>query len=61
VTERPASVRPRNQLGQPATQTPAEAVDRLTEKISKNHGGANRARIRAQISEEQALQAGWAG
>jgi hypothetical protein len=50
--------RPRNGLGQPATQTPAEAVDRLTEKISKNHGGANRARIRAQISAEQALPAG---
>jgi hypothetical protein len=50
-----APSRPRNQLGQPATQSPAEAVDRLTEKISKNHGGANRARIRAQITEERAL------
>ena len=58
MTERPAPARPRNQLGQPATQTPAEAVDRLTDKLAKNHGGANRARIRAQISEEQALPAG---
>jgi hypothetical protein len=43
--------RPRNQLGQPATRTPGETIARLTEKISKNHGGANRERIRTQISE----------
>lgn len=45
---------PRNQLGQPATKTPEETVARLKEKIFENHGGANRERIQAQISEEQA-------
>jgi hypothetical protein len=58
VTKRLAPARPRNQLGQPATLTPAEAVDRLTAKLSKNHGGANRARIRAQISAARALSTG---
>jgi hypothetical protein len=43
--------RPRNQLGQPATKTPEETIARLKEKVAKNHGGANRERIRAQISE----------
>ena len=46
--------RPRNQLGQPATKTPAETIARLKEKVAKNHGGANRERIQAQISEELA-------
>jgi hypothetical protein len=58
VNDAPKTSRPRNQIGQPATATPAEAIVRLTDKLSKNHGGANRARIRAQISAEQALQAG---
>jgi hypothetical protein len=44
---------PRNQLGQPATRTPEETIARLQEKASKNHGSANRKRIRAQISEER--------
>jgi hypothetical protein len=44
---------PRNQLGQPATKTPEETIARLQEKVSVNHGGANRERIRAQISEER--------
>jgi hypothetical protein len=43
---------PRNHLGEPATTTRDEAVARLREKISKNHGGANRERIQAQITEE---------
>jgi hypothetical protein len=47
-----AAVRPRNQLGQPATSTPEETIARLREKVAKNHGGANRERIQAQISEE---------
>lgn len=51
------STRPRNQLGEPATRTPQETVARLKEKISKNHGGANRERIQAQISEELAVKA----
>ena len=46
---------PRNQLGQPATTTPEETVARLEEKALKNHGTANRERIRQQISEELAL------
>jgi hypothetical protein len=46
--------RPRNQLGQPATKTPEEAIARLREKVAKNRGGANRKRIQAQISEEAA-------
>lgn len=46
------SARPRNQLGEPATRTPEETVARLKEKVSKNHGGANRERIQAQITEE---------
>jgi hypothetical protein len=50
------SPRPRNQLGEPATTTPEETVARLKEKVSKNHGGANRERIRAQISEERPPQ-----
>lgn len=44
---------PRNQLGELATTTPEETIARLTEKVSKNHGGANRERIQAQISEER--------
>jgi len=43
---------PLNQLGQPATKTPAETIARLQEKASKNHGVANRERIRVQISAE---------
>ena len=49
--------RPRNQLGEPATRTPQETIARLKEKVSKNHGGANRERIQAQISEEQSVKA----
>ena len=49
--------RPRNHLGEPATKTPDETIARLKEKISKNHGGANRERIQAQISQERALKA----
>lgn len=45
--------RPRNQLGEPATATHEETIARLKEKVAKNHGGANRERIRAQISEER--------
>jgi hypothetical protein len=52
--ERVKTARPRNQLGQPATTTPAETVARLREKVAKNQGGANRERIQAQISEELA-------
>lgn len=48
---------PRNQLGEPATRTPAETVARLKEKASKNQGSANRERIQAQISEELAVEA----
>ena len=47
---------PRNHLGEPATKTPDEAIARLKEKVSKNHGGANRLRIQAQITEELTLQ-----
>jgi hypothetical protein len=47
---------PRNQLGEPATKTPEETIARLKEKVAKNRGGANRQRIQAQISEEQAVQ-----
>ena len=49
--------RPRNQLGEPATRTPEETIARLKEKVSKNHGGANRERIQAQISAELAAKA----
>jgi hypothetical protein len=49
-------MRPRNQLGQPATKTPAETIARLREKVEKNRGGANRERIQAQISEELAAK-----
>ena len=52
MTERVKNARPRNQLGQPATNTPAETIARLREKVTKNHGGANRERIQAQIAEE---------
>lgn len=48
--------RPRNQLGEFATRTPQEAIARLKEKVSKNHGGANRERIQAQISEERSAK-----
>ena len=44
---------PRNQLGQPATKTPSETIARLQEKVASTQGGANRKRIRAQISEER--------
>jgi hypothetical protein len=50
----PKTARPRNQLGEPATKTPAETIARLKEKVSKNHGSANRERIQAQISEDRA-------
>jgi hypothetical protein len=50
------ATRPRNQLGEPATTTPDETIARLKEKVSKNHGGANRERIQAQISEERTPQ-----
>jgi hypothetical protein len=49
------TVRPRNQLGEPATKTREETIARLKEKVSKNHGAANRERIQAQISEERAI------
>ena len=49
----PKSARPRNHLGEPATKTPLETIARLKAKVSKNHGGATRERIQAQISEEQ--------
>jgi hypothetical protein len=49
----PKIARPRNHLGEPATKTPEETIARLKEKVSKNHGGANRERIRAQISRER--------
>ena len=52
--ERVKTAGPHNQLGQPATTTPAETVARLREKVEKNRGGANRERIQAQISEELA-------
>jgi hypothetical protein len=45
--------RPRNQLGEPATKTREETIARLKEKASKNHGGANRERIQAQISQKR--------
>jgi hypothetical protein len=48
------TARPRNQLGEPATKTPLETIARLKEKVSKNHGAANRERIQAQISQERA-------
>lgn len=51
------STQPRNQLGEFATRTPEETIARLKEKVSKNHGGANRERIQAQISEELAAKA----
>ena len=51
------TARPLNHLGEPATKTPDETIARLKEKISKNHGGANRERIQAQISQERALKA----
>jgi len=54
VIESSKTTPPRNQLGQPATKTPEETIARLTEKISENRRGANRERIQAQISEEQA-------
>ena len=53
MTREPKTSGPRNQLGEPATKTPLETIARLEEKVSKNHGGANRERIQAQISEER--------
>jgi hypothetical protein len=54
VRSDPKTERPRNQRGEPATKTPDETIARLKEKVSKNHGGANRERIEAQISQERA-------
>jgi hypothetical protein len=50
------SARPVNQLGEPATRTPDETIARLKKKVAKNHGGANRDRIRAQIAQERPPQ-----
>jgi hypothetical protein len=47
----PDAAGPRNQRGESATKTPEEAITRLQEKATRNQGGANRERIRAQISE----------
>jgi hypothetical protein len=55
VTSDSKSVGPRNQLGEPATKTPAETIARLKEKVAKNRGGANRERIQAQISHERGI------
>jgi hypothetical protein len=52
-----ARVTPRNQLGEPATTTRDETIARLKEKVTKNRGGANRARIQARIYEELAIEA----
>ena len=41
---------PRNQLGEVATKTPRETLTRLREKAARNHGGANRQRIRVRIA-----------
>jgi hypothetical protein len=49
--------RPRNQLGELATTTSKETIARLEEKVSKNHGIANRKRIQAQITEERRVGA----
>ena len=49
--------RPRNQVGEPATTTPEEAIARPKEKVSKNHGIANRKRIEAQIFQERRVNA----
>ena len=57
MINREKPTRPRNQLGEFATRTPQETIARLKEKVSKNHGGANRERIQAQISEELAVKA----
>jgi hypothetical protein len=46
-------IAPRNQLGEIATKTRDEAIARLQEKASSNHGRANRERIARRISEEQ--------
>ena len=48
---------PRNQLGEPATTTPEETIARLKERVSKNHGIANRKRIEAQIFQERRVSA----
>jgi hypothetical protein len=56
VTEVQKPNRPRNRVGEPATNTPEETIARLNEKLPKNHGGANRERIQAQISVERAAQ-----
>src|SRR2546423_1363987 len=54
VTDDRKAPQSRNEVGEPATKTPEETVVRLTEKVDQNHGGANRERIRAQISKEKA-------
>jgi hypothetical protein len=48
-----AVIAPRNQLGEIATRTRDEAIVRLQEKASSNHGRANRERIARRISEER--------
>ena len=53
VTDNLKAPQPRNEVGEPATKTPEETVVRLTAKVDQNHGGANRERIQAQISEER--------
>ena len=42
---------PRNQEGQPPTQTPDETEDRLEEKEQQDRGQANKDRIEAKISQ----------
>lgn len=56
ITPRSGPRVPRNQFGQPATRTTDETIVRLMEKVSKNRGQANRARIQAQIQENRAIK-----
>jgi len=53
----PAPNTPRNQLGQPATKTPAETAARLQEKARQSRGAGTRRRINAQIGGERGPRA----
>lgn len=46
-----------NRLGEAATRTREETVTRLQAKIVKNRGAANRQRIKARITVQEALGA----
>lgn len=50
----PGDRTPKNEVGQPPTQTPEETEERLEEKARDQKGGANKVRTEEHIDEVRA-------